>query len=591
MCVTLVAILVLFSSMASAVTTCSGDTWIGGHGPSGTPNDWNVSANWSIGTPGVGTVVCINSGTPTIDDGDPLPTNPLGSLTIAGGASLTIQISEVLKSSSTTIQPGGTLTLDGTYYGNAGNATLGDGTVTNQGTINMEGAGYAATLYGTIVNQGTLNVINNTDQICYGGNGGAGSFDNQGTVNIAATSSDPSNAPALQVVGCTFTNDTGGKIVNNGGFTVEPAGGPTIAANYTQGNGTESGNAVFVHAGATLSYTGNGASSVEINDSTSMTGNLSAGQSLQLDIGTVVTVPSSFTNAGTITLNPSYYGGGGGPAELSTTGTITNNGSILAESNDGDPSFSGNVVNNGTLTITPNTEVEQLAGTFTNSGTIQPEFSSTQSSDMRFDTGSKFLAGGTVAPQLEGGFAPALNYEYQTFEMKGGSYSGTFATVSGDWHADYVNTGYLGLVYGTQAASSPGTATSPSVKGVTGGAALIKATITCAKSSSSCVKYTLTGTVTEHLKGSKVTAVSARAAKNAKAKAAKTKVVKVASASGTLASGTSRALSIKLNAAGQALLKRFGKLKVKVTITAGGKTVKTATVSVTRAKAKPKKRK
>jgi hypothetical protein len=136
LCVTLVAMLALFSSMASAAT-CSGDTWIGGQGPTATPNDWNASANWTAGTPVAGSAVCINGGVPTIDDGDQLPTNPLASLTIASGASLTIQISEVLKSSSTTIQAGGTLTLDGTYYGNAGNATLGDGSVTNQGTINM----------------------------------------------------------------------------------------------------------------------------------------------------------------------------------------------------------------------------------------------------------------------------------------------------------------------------------------------------------------------------------------------------------------------------------------------------------------------
>lgn len=572
------------ASVATAAPTCS-DTWMGGNA------DWNTAGDWSAGIPTSTSAVCIESGTASITDGDPSP-DILTSLYIGNGAGLSVAIHSIVESSSTTIASGGTLTLDGTYTGaNGGNASLGGGPVLNQGTINMEGSGYSATLYGTITNQGTLNVINNTVGLCYGGNGGAGSFTNEGTINIAATSSDTGNPPVLQVDGCTFTN-AGGSIVNNGALTVEPANG-TDPASYVQGNGTETGSAVYVHGGATLAYTGTGASSVEVATSTTVAGNLAAGQQLQADIGVVLTVSSSFTSSGNIILNPSYYGGGGGAAVLLTSGTITNNGSILAESNSNDPSFNGNFVNNGTLTITPNTEVEQLAGNFTNNGTIEPEFSSTQSSDIRFDTGTKFIAGGTVAPQLEGGFAPAADYEYQTFVMKGGSYTSTFGTVAGNWHADYANTSYVGLVYGASAAGAPTTKTTPSVaptaKSLSGAAGAIKATITCA-TGSTCLRYKLTAKVTEHLKKGKISAVSARAGESTKKKTKTTKVVTVATASGSVAAGKKNALTIKLNKVGAALLKRFGKLKVAVTLEAGGKTLKTATITVTEPKAKGKKK-
>ena len=50
--------------------------------------------------------------------------------------------------------------------------------------------------------------------------------------------------------------------------------------------------------------------------------------------------------------------------------------------------------------------------------------------------------------------------------------------------------------------------------------------------------------------------------------------------------GKSKALTIKLNSTGKALLKRFGKLRVKVTVTAGGKKLSSATVTVAETTAK-----
>jgi len=67
-------------------------------------------------------------------------------------------------------------------------------------------------------------------------------------------------------------------------------------------------------------------------------------------------------------------------------------------------------------------------------------------------------------------------------------------------------------------------------------------------------------------------------------------VVTVATASGKVTPGHSKALALKLNGAGSALLKRFGRLRVRVTVTADGKQVASKVVTVTQAKAKTKKK-
>jgi hypothetical protein len=64
----------------------------------------------------------------------------------------------------------------------------------------------------------------------------------------------------------------------------------------------------------------------------------------------------------------------------------------------------------------------------------------------------------------------------------------------------------------------------------------------------------------------------------------------VASGDVTLPAGGTQTLTLKLNSAGQALLAKFGKLTAIVTVSSGGKTIDTATVTIKKA-AKPKKKK
>ncbi len=126
-----------------------------------------------------------------------------------------------------------------------------------------------------------------------------------------------------------------------------------------------------------------------------------------------------------------------------------------------------------------------------------------------------------------------------------------------------------------------------SVSGVRG---KLTATLSCPAGGAACAPVSLQATVTEHLKGSKITAITAHGKKK-KAHAA-TKQVVVASGGPTLPvpAGTTKVLTLTLNSTGQALLSKFGKLTAIVTVSSGGKTIDTATVAVQKA-AKPKKKK
>jgi hypothetical protein len=524
----------------------------------------------------------------------------LGSLEIES-ATLETKISTIVPvSGATTIGTHGALILNGTYEGaNAGNASLGGGTVTTDGTITMEGEGYTATLFGTITNNGTIDVPYGNVSFGYGGNGGAGSLDNRGTIDVSPVSSSHPHAPAgVEALGAPVTDDTGGVIDNEGAFVIKSGGEPAMPGSYTQGNGSESGNAISIGQDSLLNYTGSGASSVEVHNSLTMTGDIAAGQKLQTDIGTVVTEPSSFTNAGAIVLNDNYYGGGGGPAKIAlSSGTFTNTGTILGESGD---AFAGNAINSGTITITPGSVWEQESGTFTNAaaGTISPQISSKGFGEVQLDTGTSFTAGGTLAPVLTEGFVPKIGEEINVVNMRGGTWSGTFGAVANGFEADYRNSGYIAAIYGspsigptptpaptpiaTPISASAATALVSSIASVAG---KVLVNLSCPARGAACASATVKVSVVEHLNGGRITAVSAKA----KAKK-KTKVVVIATKSISLAAGQNASLSVTLNATGSKLLAKYRKLQALVTVSAAGKTIGTQKLTIAKAKPKAKRK-
>jgi hypothetical protein len=138
--------------------------------------------------------------------------------------------------------------------------------------------------------------------------------------------------------------------------------------------------------------------------------------------------------------------------------------------------------------------------------------------------------------------------------------------------------------------TSTGPTPTPSVHvvSVAGGHGKLTVTLSCPAGGAACAPVSLQATVTEHLKGSKITAITAGGKK--KKEHVTTKQVVVASGGATLAASTTKVLTLTLNSTGQALLSKFGKLTAIVTVSSGGKTIDTATVTVLKA-AKPKKKK
>jgi hypothetical protein len=151
-----------------------------------------------------------------------------------------------------------------------------------------------------------------------------------------------------------------------------------------------------------------------------------------------------------------------------------------------------------------------------------------------------------------------------------------------------------GTTGGGTSTGGGGTSTGPTptpsvhVVSVSGGRGKLTATLSCPAGGAACAPVSLQPTVTEHLKGSKITAITASGKK--KKAHATTKQVVVASGGATLSAGTTKVLTLTLNSTGQALLSKFGKLTAIVTVSSGGKTIDTATVTVLKA-AKPKKKK
>jgi FG-GAP repeat len=125
------------------------------------------------------------------------------------------------------------------------------------------------------------------------------------------------------------------------------------------------------------------------------------------------------------------------------------------------------------------------------------------------------------------------------------------------------------------------------VRSISGGHAEITVALSCPAGGATCAPVSLKATVKEHLKGRKITAITA-GVKHKKVRTT-TKQVAVASARLTLSAGREETLTLKLNSTGRALLSKFGKLRAIVTMSSGGKTIKTVTVTVLKAK-KPKKK-
>jgi hypothetical protein len=464
----------------------------------------------------------------------------------------------------------------------------------NSGKLTMpspNGGGIAPSYAYSVTNDGSMTVASNATVVLAAGLGDAGDFVNNGPV----------------------TNDGSITGVNQGGQMT-----------WTQSGGSESGNPVVLETGAWLVDSVGTGSFLFNYESGELSGTIPAGQTVTVQgevfnsggenynsTGLGLNANSNtapVTNDGTLVLDAPGSGSASGGSTYLTSGTLDNNGTFTSQVEDsnwtnilqasivngtsgkidlnsGTLNSSGSVTtsNSGIVTVAPGALwLFEEAGTLVNeaSGTIVPEIASATSygsfqliSPCCNGAGA-FTAGGTLAPKLVGGFTPAAKEEFPIVALDGGTFTGKFASVGSGFGADYTketaSPAFVGVVYGASASATP----TLSVRKISSSGANLRVKLSCAKSGK-CLNLRIVATVKEHLKGSKVQAVTANAHA---AKKAKTKVVVVASATKTLAAGATKTFSIKLNATGRKLLARFHKLTVLATVRVGGKTVKSVDV-------------
>jgi hypothetical protein len=417
---------------------------------------------------------------------------------------------------------------------------------------------------------GTLNFVGTSPML----------VNNTGSVNVAPGASVAMNAGD----GSAFTNALGGTFANQGSTTL------TSSMHFIQSGGTETGDPIEMTGGETLEDSA-GTGAFEVIDGCgggSVTGTIPQGQTITVQGATQncsgntgqtsamtlgSTASPTVTNHGTIVLSASGSGNTTGGSAQITGGTLDNFGTLNATVSDTNyttavlsplinekgatvnltggklyQSAGTATTNKGTVNVGPGGFWQVQGGSFNNSGTLALKIASKKSYGVfNLTAGGAFKAGGTLAPTLSG-YKPATGTELPLFTLNGGPFSGTFKTVSNGFRGDYSKEtktpASVDVIYGAAKQSK--------VTKVSGGSGKVTVKLSCAKG-----------------KGCATDSITVTDGKT-----------KVASGSATVKAGKSATATVKLNAAGRKLIKK--KTKVKVVVKAAGKTLKTATVTVTK---------
>jgi hypothetical protein len=599
--------LAAITGTAHAAAGCN-DEWRGGNGA------WNDEAKWTAGVPTASSNVCITTaGTYTVQTEATIGGGEMANSITVGGSSgkqtlliigspnlLAGELTLTNASEGEGITANGELVL-GTTNETVGELFTGTGTLKNTGTITSATTdGHVPNqLIGNLDNEGTLNVANNLDDGVHVGYYGA--WTSSGTIDIAA---GQSLVLETSTPGSLFTQ-SGGTIDDEGNFRL--LGGGFVAA-----TGTDTGKPIALEGSATINPSGSGSGVFELNGSEGvLTGDVAAGYTLyqagvpNLSNGRLI-VEQPYTNHGTIVIG-STNGTHGGLEAKNTT--FTNDATIVSTGNATNILAGGSLINNGTLTIerslvgsaqiTNNGVISIAAGellepslfTQTAGGTLNMYLGAATATSKeaiaRVIVNGPANLGGTLHVTTTGTIT-----EHSLALIIASVVNGNFAQTifTGQTYTVFFNgTGLYELLTSTGAAPAPAPTTpasrKPSVGKITGAADGLSVHLSCPAGGGNCLKATVTATITEHIKGGKLTAVSARA----KAKKT-TKKVTIAKSSLTLAAGKSATLKLKLNATGSKLLTKYGKLSTKVTVTVAGKIVKTATVHLTASKKTKKKK-
>jgi fibronectin-binding autotransporter adhesin len=237
---------------------------------------------------------------------------------------------------------------------------LSAGTLTNSGTITIEeDQGGARALQASITNTGSIAINQSTSY-----NAAKAHLANEGALNVA-------NGKSLSVSNeGSVTNGSGGSIAAGTSGVVLLESGTA----FTEGAGTTSGTLPVVIESGSLDYTGAGASTIaQRNTGNTLAGASSAGQALLIENNvnqTAATTATSFSNGGTVTLTDAP-GSNGQSVTLTSSGTLTNTGTLTTEHDQGGTRFlKGDVVNKGTIDIDDQTDFNGTEGVLTNEGPL-----------------------------------------------------------------------------------------------------------------------------------------------------------------------------------------------------------------------------
>ena len=414
------------------------------------------------------------------ETGSPVFIRNAGMLTdVSGGGSFDLVDSAKL---SGTIPTGQTVTAEA-ESGHQADVGLAGTEVINNGTfvLNEPTAGTAAAVIGngaTFVNKGVIDAqaaqstdVNHLEANLTNAPGATlevksgelrqdnnTTTTNEGTLQIDGGASFGATSSADLVVNKAKAPNG---VLDNGAINL------TNNASWTQ-NGSESGHPVFIHNAGMLTDEGGGGS-FDLVDSAKLSGTIPTGQTVtaeaesghQADVGLAGT---EVINNGTFVLNEPTAGTAA--AVIGNGATFVNKGVIDAQA------AQSTDVNHleANLTNAPGATLEVKSGelrqdnntTTTNEGTLQIDggasFGATSSADLvvnkangtlqpdiasatsfgalKVSNGATFTPGGTILPNLVGGYAPPVGTEFDVIEGTT-PISGAFSTVANNFLGDY----------------------------------------------------------------------------------------------------------------------------------------------------------
>ena len=495
---------------ARAAGTCT-DSW-----KTAVNGDWKEPGKWSTGSvPSSSAEVCITvAGTYTVTADSSSSSLSVKSLTVgpeSGSATLSLRGLGCTASTNFNATANITTTPFGTIQLTNANGSCSEaedvnlnwgGTFANAGKITVAAgtAGGTRELEGNLTNTGKISIGVSTSSNFL--------IENKGSITVA-------NGAILSSSGGTMTNGTGGSVTDTGSGALELRSGV-----FNQGPGAAGKVYLF---DSTLNLLGAGAGTFAFEGSGSLSGNISAAQSVVVQsagcfTGSFVTAPAGFTNAGSIELtNVEELCTESEPASLSWSGTLTNTGKITSNfgAAGGSRELDGNLTNSGAVNIESDTSFGGPSALLTNKKTVTVADEATF-----FTTGGQTFTdatGGSVTTASGGsldfantifnvgagspGSAPVLLENSSKLNLTGASAAGTFVFRGADTLTGSVAAGQSVALQSVGCGSST-EVTAPAAFTNAGSIELTNVEGGCAESESAALRWsgtlTNTGTLTSN---------------------------------------------------------------------------------------------